>query len=139
IQATGGAVLNGSMTALDTRYIVRPGGLAGLSVAFRVLDGSGYLPFVLLGASASISAASTVTLDGADPAGLVALDARASITVGKTLADVLSPYVALRGFYGPIFWQIRGNDTVGTDRYHYQVAAGFVVSVAQWVDVYLEL
>jgi hypothetical protein len=139
LQVGGGAVLGGTLTTVESRHIVRPGGLAAFSAAFRVLDGRGWTPFIVLGASVAVSAASTIapTVD-ATAAGLTALDVRASVTVGKTFGGAWSPYVAARAFGGPVWWRVNGTDVVGTDRYHYQFAVGLVVAIAGRADLYVE-
>ena len=69
---------------------------------------------------------------------LIAIDIRAGLTVGKTFFEFLSPYVAARLFGGPIFWITEGRVVTGTDAYHYQLAAGVVVTLARRVDIFVE-
>ena len=59
--------------------------------------------------------------------------------VGKTFWKTLSPYVGARVFGGPVFWRFADEDVTGTDRYHYQLAAGLLASLPKGVDVYAEL
>jgi hypothetical protein len=66
-------------------------------------------------------------------------DMRLSVVLGKTFLDALSPYVVVRGFGGPIWWQIEGKDATGTDTYKFQVGAGLSVSLPQRLDAFLEV
>jgi hypothetical protein len=52
---------------------------------------------------------------------------------------VLSPYAAARAFGWPILWHTGGETRLGTDRYHFQIAAGAVVSLPAAVDVFAEI
>lgn len=56
--------------------------------------------------------------------GLLSVDIRGSVTVGKTFKNVFTPYLSARVFGGPIVWWRKGEVAVGTDRYHVQVAIG---------------
>jgi hypothetical protein len=76
--------------------------------------------------------------DGAgDTAPWVALDARLSLTVSRTLWDVVTPYAAVRALGGPILWSNRpaaspeaggARDVVGSDPRHVQLAVGVGVT-----------
>ena len=58
--------------------------------------------------------------------------------MGTTLWDAFSPYVLARIFGGPVFWRYAGQAVTGTDVYHYQFGAGFALSLARTVDVFVE-
>jgi hypothetical protein len=130
----------GGVMAIDggSRHSIGPGWMAFGAVGYRILDGQGAAPFLLMSASLAFSSARTT--DEADPlatAFLTATDLRAGITVGKTFFDVLSPYLSLRAFSGPVYWKVRGESVVGSDRVHYQPAVGALVSAGP-VDAFFE-
>lgn len=56
-------------------------------------------------------------------------DARVGVMAGRRFVQVLRPFVAARGFIGPINWTIDGDKETGTDENYYQVAAGLNVDV----------
>jgi hypothetical protein len=67
-----------------------------------------------------------------------AFDARGGVIVGKTLADHWVPYLAARGFGGPVLWRIAGADVTGNDRYHVTAGAGLTVRLPRSLDVTAE-
>lgn len=140
-----GAGIGGLMTVGLRRFRVQPGWEATLSYSYRLLDGRGKLPFLMLGASGGGSGASTREEVHAGtapvPSGtqaFYAFDVRASVTVGKTFWNTLSPYAVGRAFGGPVLWSYDGKSLVGTDQYHFQVGAGLVTALAQGFDVFVE-
>ncbi len=135
-----GAGTGGSLTAQGSHYGIAPGWLATASYARRLVDGSGSLPFVILGLSFGASGASARRAGPREgESGLLyAFDFRAGLTVGKTFFQVLSPYVAARLFGGPVLWRLDGDIALGTDVNHYQLAAGLVTALPRGVDVFVE-
>jgi hypothetical protein len=117
-----------------------PGWLATLSGSWRVVNGVGSAPFVLLSATLGAAGARTeeVAAGETETAGYTAMDLRLGVAVGKTFFQVLSPYAAARVFGGPIFWRFRGEDRTGTDRHHYQLGLGVAVSLPRRFDVFAE-
>lgn len=74
-------------------------------------------------------------ISGAPRIGLVAFDARGSLTAGRTFGPV-SPYVLARAFGGPVRWRLDAMDITGTDKYHFQLGAGMSALVAsRWTVV----
>jgi hypothetical protein len=140
-----GAGLGGLLTVGPRRFQVLPGWELTLTYSHRFLDGRGNLPFLVLGLSAGGSGASTreeVAMGGVPVTPgteiFYAFDFRAGITIGKTFWDTLSPYAAARAFGGPVLWRYDDKGVNGTDRYHYQVGAGLVMSLARGFDVFVE-
>lgn len=135
-----GAGRGGSLEAGGSHYAIAPGWLATASYARRLVDGSGSLPFVILGLSFGASGASTrpSATPEAESALLYAFDFRGGLTVGKTFFKILSPYAAARLFGGPVLWRFRGEIALGTDVNHYQLAAGLVTALPRGVDVFVE-
>jgi hypothetical protein len=136
-QISAGGVLGGSLELDGRRFSIDAGWVGAVAFAWRLLEGEGYAPFLL--SSLSFSASSARTQDDASGAAarLTALDLRGGLTAGKTFWGVLSPYVSLRVFGGPVFWSYDGEDIAGGDKYHYQPAVGAVVTLGP-VDLYAE-
>jgi hypothetical protein len=137
-----GAIFGGRLEIEGTRHDVKPGWIAAVSSSYRLLDGEGLAPFVLVGFSFGMSRAATteITEDG-NPTPRVALttaDARLSLVVGKTFFDVVAPYIVGRAFGGPVWWSFRGEDLRGGDVHHYQVGAGISARAVAGLDVYVE-
>lgn len=143
VQLAAGGVFGGTLELLGTRHRLGPGWLAAGSFSYTALDGRGDPPFVMLTVSAGASGARTeregVDSGDAESATFTAIDARVGVVVGKTLWNALSPYVGVRAFGGPIFWNALGEDRTGTDQHHYQVAAGLLASLPGAIDLYAEL
>jgi hypothetical protein len=140
-----GAGIGGLLTVGPRRFRVLPGWELTFTYSHRFLDGRGKLPFLVLGLSAGGSGAST--REEIHAAGVpvtpgteifYAFDFRAGITLGKTFWDTLSPYAAARVFGGPVLWRYDDKPVNGSDKWHFQVGAGLVISLAQGFDVFVE-
>ena len=139
-----GAGLGGLITVGDQRIKVEPGWLVTLSYSRRLIDGTGRLPFLVLGVSGGASGAGTqeeLPPPGVMPASanLYAFDIRAGLTVGKTFWNTLSPYAAVRAFGGPVLWSYMGKSVLASDLYHFQVGLGMVSSLPRGVDLFAEV
>ncbi len=124
-----GALLGGRLESSDESVVLGPGGLLSAGAAYALLKQDGAVPFVVLGGSASGSAAS------APGSALISVDLRVSATAGYTLWERLTPYLTARLFGGPVFF--RG--TTGSDAHHYQLGAGLVLLLPGGLDVSAEL
>lgn len=133
-----GVSLYGDLTVNRERYVLEPGPLAVLGVSYRIMPGVGWEPFVMLGLAGSVSTSATESDLTGEEARLTALDARVAVVVGEVFADTFAPYAAIRGFGGPIFWQRGQNDVSGSDKYHYAVGVGALVT-AGWMDAFFEV
>lgn len=145
-----GAGLPGVIVMGGERHTIRTGWLVAASSSWRLLDGRGTLPFFALlsvtlagsgGSTALESApliAQSISADP-EPVPLYAIDARLGLIVGKTFWDVLSPYAAARLFGGPIFWRFQGDDVIGGDKRHIQLAVGLSSSLPAGFDLFAEL
>ena len=120
-----GTTATGNIDVNGVTSTVSPGPLGALTTSFRPLDEGTVAPFVLLSASmaASLSWVASSTL--------AAFDVRLGVAAGKTIADVVTPYVLARAFGGPVFWSIAGASATGTDAYHYQLGGGVSVRVGR--------
>lgn len=137
-----GAGLGGLFSVGLERHKVLPGWLVSGTWSRRLLDGTGRRPFLLVGLALAASGATTrrELADGtyAPTANLYAFDVRASLTVGKTFFDVLSPYASARAFGGPVLWSYQNRTVVGGDKYHFQIAVGLVTALPRGFDVFVD-
>jgi hypothetical protein len=136
-----GAALAGHVETLGTTYEVLPGPALSVAGSYRLVDGRGAAPFVMAGLSLAASALGTREIGSTDTETMYAFDGRLGLTVGKTIAGIVSPYVAARAFGLPVLWNVQGQNVTGTDKYHYQIGAGVAVRlgpadiVAEWVPL----
>src|SRR5690606_16412054 len=75
-----------------------------------------------------VSASSTTARDDGTETDWLALDFRVALTASRTFGDVVTPYVSVRAFGGPVFWRIDGEDVAGSDPRHVQGAVGVSLS-----------
>lgn len=118
-----------------------PGWIASAAATFRVVDERGNVPYVLLTASAGAMHAATrerPTEQSGVRGAYTGVDLRFGVTIGKTFADVVSPYIAARLFGGPVIWSEEGEDRLGSDLYHFQPAFGLSLLLPEKVDVFAE-
>jgi hypothetical protein len=136
-----GAVLGGDMRFQDRRFDLGAGWQAVLGVSVRVLDGDGWWPFVLVTGSFGVGHVLTEEQLPGGQSGLErlwALDGRGGLIVGEVFADVVTPYVAMRGFDLPVFWTLDGQAVLGADTNLYQAALGLMLSPVERADVIVE-
>lgn len=133
-----GPLFEGDLTGATERFTLGPGWIAAGSASYNALTGEGAAPFVILSVTVGASAASSRPSGGGGSGSLVATDARVGVTVGKTLGDVISPYVSIRAFGGPVFWDDGAVETQGSDEHHYQPALGAVLTLPGGVDAFAE-
>ncbi len=126
----------GAIDGAGSRWEVGPGWVASSSLSWRVLEDEGPLPYVVL--SAIVAGAGVSTRRGDDRGQYLGIDFRFGATLGKTFFGWLSPYVALRGFGGPIFWTTADGTEVGTDKYHVQGGLGAVFLLPGRLDLFVE-
>ena len=135
-----GAIADGSLRAAGRTFQIQPGLVTSTVAVYRFVDAKGAIPFVL--GSAAFSALITTTKEDniANPHtdNFTAWDLRLGITAGTTFFKVLSPYITGRVFGGPVYWTYNQQRTTGTDRYHYQVAAGLSAFILKRIELYAE-
>lgn len=137
VQAGLGATLGGRFVFGEERFSFDPGWIASLAVTWKIIGTKRDDAFLI--ASGAIAASGTATRDAAGTTeDMFAFDLRASVIGGKTFFDVLSPYLVVRAFGGPVLWKLRGEDQFGGDKYHFQVGAGLVVALPERFDVFAE-
>jgi hypothetical protein len=101
------------------------------------LEAGGPWPFVALSASLAASGVNT-TGPGGVRAPLTSLDAGLSVSAGKSIAGIVAPYVGAKVFGGPVFWELAGASTTGTDVSHWQVAFGAAANLPFGIDLLVE-
>lgn len=141
LQASAGGIISGALVHGNVVHTMRPGWLYGVAASFRVLDGTGWMPYLIVSGSLSMSGTATSPSDAPQSgfhSSLVSMDVSLIATVGKTFFRVLSPYLVGRVFGGPVFWQRGGDVALGTDAYHYQFGVGISVALLQRFDAFIE-
>jgi hypothetical protein len=128
LELGAGAVLGGTLGGAE----VTAGGAVTLGVSWLALLETARRPFVSVSLTAGASRAR------AADARVTALDVRAGVATGKTLADRVTIYVAARAFGGPVSWRIAGEDVVGSDVHHYALGGGVRVVLPWSLDVFVE-
>jgi hypothetical protein len=145
-----GAGLPGVLVMGGERHRIEAGWLVAVASSWRLADGRGTLPFfALLSFTLAGSGASTrlespplqaaQSRADAEPVPLFAADARLGLIVGKTFFDVLTPYAGVRFFGGPVLWRFHGEDVLGSDTRHIQVALGLSSALPSGFDLFAEV
>lgn len=133
-----GGQIDGLRDAPDDTWEIRPGVVWSLTVARRYFGTKPEIPFLLVVGTFSGSSTSTRRESDGARAGLHALDIKADVSVGWTIGEAFSPYLAVRGFGGPIFWKAEDERIIGGDLYHVSLAAGFNLSIIDRVSAYFD-
>ena len=104
------------------------------------MQADGFVPFVDVSLTLAMSASSTGILDAVDSGthAMIATDARLGVRVGWEIVERFLPYVAGRGFGGPVLWHLDGKDVTGSDVRHYQVAAGLAVLLPGAASLFID-
>ncbi len=137
LQGGAGATLGGRFVYDGAHFSLDPGWIASFAATWKIVGDKRGDAFLLAGGAAAVSGGAT--RDAADHTEeMYAVDLRVSVMAGKTFFDVLSPYVVLRAFGGPLLWRYRGEDRVAGDQYHFQVGAGLLVALPEHFDVFAE-
>jgi hypothetical protein len=137
LQASLGATLGGALMYDRERYSFDPGWLASASVSWKMVGEKRNDSFLLVGLAFAASGGPTKDVKGIAES-MYAADFRISLIGGKTFYDVLSPYLVVRAFGGPILWEHKGEPLIGGDKYHFQVGAGVVAALPGHFDVFAE-
>jgi hypothetical protein len=121
----GGALIMGTLGGVPTT----PGAVGSLGLSVLVLEQGTWSPFLQVSGSLAVS-----TMRAAD-LNYVAIDFRAGLACGWTLWERFTPYAVARAFGGPVFY----GSAIGTDAYHVQLGAGFVVGLPAGFDLSAEI
>jgi hypothetical protein len=123
-----GSVLGGTLAPGDELYFIDQGVVGSVAFSRTFLQGGGGVPFLSVAGSATVSYQTT----RAGP--YIGTDIRAAGTLGWTLWDRFSPYLAVRAFGGIAFWRQK----MYSDLWHFQVGAGFVLGLPGGFDLNAE-
>jgi hypothetical protein len=139
-QVSAGSVVAGSFTGALGDYDLKPGFLASASVGYTFLDGNGPRPYLALSGSIGFSLVPTRSRTSpSDHPDLTALDARASVVLGKRLFDVWLPYVGAAVFGGPVRFAPAGQSRTGSDVHHYRLTVGSSLSLPAHLEAFVEV
>jgi hypothetical protein len=119
-------------------YEIRPGVVWGLTIARRFFGTKPTMPYLLVIGTFSGSSTSTRRESDGERAGLHAFDAKADLSMGWTLGEAFSPYVAVRAFGGPVLWKQDDQLRLAGDLYHVSLACGFNLSIANRVSAFFD-
>ena len=136
-----GGQIDGLRGAPNETWTIQPGVIWSLTIARRYFGTKPQIPFLLVVGTFSGSSTSTRRMSDGARVGLHAIDFKADVSVGWTLGDAWSPYLAVRGFGGPIFWKQNADLDkliIGGDLYHVSLAAGFNLSLVNRVSLYFD-
>jgi hypothetical protein len=138
LSVVAGGVLAGELDDGTRQHELGPGLATALGASYRLVDGRGAMPLVLLTGTFSFTHAGTRS-GGREAPTFTAFDGRIGAVVGKTIADVVTPYAVGRVFGGPIFWRFNDEAVTGTDLYKYQAGAGVTMSLfRRQIDMFVE-
>ena len=136
--ASVGALMGGRLAHADQQWTIEPGVVWSLTAGRRFFGQRPAIPFLLV--IGTFSGSSTRTRHGGsgETTPLHAFDGKLDLSVGWTLGEAFSPYLAVRGFGGPVLWRIDGERVLGGDVYHVSLAVGFNLSLANRVALYFD-
>jgi hypothetical protein len=152
LQIGAGGIVRGELVHGAATDTLGPGLAVASGLAWRVVEPREALPFVQLTGTLGVTHALTRTddrgtrTDGSTSPGaraetstFTAFDVRLGAIVGKTFADLVTPYVTARAFGGPILWRFDGASVTGTDLYKYQLGGGLSLALAKGrLDLFAE-
>jgi hypothetical protein len=139
--ASLGAVMGGRIDGLGSsseQWTIDPGVVWSLTAGRRFFGQRPAVPFLLVLGTFSGSSTRTRRVFDGELVPLHAFDGKLDLTVGWTIGESFSPYLAVRGFGGPVLWQIEGERAIGGDLYHVSLALGFNLSLANRVALYFD-
>ncbi len=123
-----GMVLDGKLAPVGhTIQNILPGGLFAVGVEYLWQQGDGYKPFIDFSTFISASSATVEDLITEETTNYFSSDLRVGGRASWIIKDRVFPYLTVRVFGGPVSWKLAGEDVVGTDIHHYQIALGTAV------------
>ena len=132
-----GAIVAGDVDFGATGDVGR--GIAGsISINYLPVFETDTRPFVSLSATVGAATARPVGDDDLRHR-WTAVDVRIGAMIGKTLWQRIVPFVAARGFGGPVRWTLGGEKVTGSDAHHYSVGGGALYQVPGSFSVFVEL
>ncbi len=128
-QLSVGSILAGQLDTAGVKYDVHPGFVTSLSLSQNWLGDR--KTFLVTTFTAGVSTTTTDSPSGSD-ARLTATDFRGSLVLGYTFAEMVSPFLLVRGFGGPVRWDPNGSTVTGGDQDHYAFGAGVILRKDDW-------
>ena len=120
-----GVILNGELKSeTDPYYDIKPGGFASIVFEYSALTGKKFKPYIDCSLVLGGSMAETENTDDKSKIDYMSSDARLGVRSSWNINNRVFPFAAIRAFGGPVMWEIKGEDVIGSDIYHYQVAIG---------------
>ncbi len=136
--ASIGGLLGGDIVQGQSQWTIEPGVVWSLTAGRRFFGQRPAVPFLLVLGTFSGSSTRTRARETGETTPLHAIDGRIDLSVGWTLGEAFSPYLAVRGFGGPVFWRIADERAIGGDLYHVSLALGFNLNLANRVGLYFD-
>jgi hypothetical protein len=133
VQAGAGALLGSSIDPGDGTLDLRTGLVVQAAATWRALEGYDEEPWVAV--TFGFTHLRVSSDDGQDYRGT---DLSLGIAVGRSFAEVVAPYAAVKIFSGPVTWR-HGERLRGNDAKKWQAAVGLVAAVSSGVDLQLEV
>ncbi len=136
VRTTLGVVLDGALEGQGLRYDIGPGIIGAVGASKKWVFGRWFLSGT---AGAGVTRATTTLSTGGTTEILTGFDAiRAGVMLGRTFGNA-SPYVAARGFVGPVLWRLETVDVRGIDKRKYQFGGGVNVTTPSGVSLLIDL
>ncbi|MBD3224350.1 MAG: hypothetical protein GF313_06440 [Caldithrix sp.] len=133
-----GMVVDGKLkTGIYGTHEVQPGAMLAVGAEYLAVKGDGYRPFIDVSAAFSTSLMQTVHPLTDDQTRYWASDLRFGVRSLWNVNNTLYPFAAVSVFGGPVSWKMNGQDVIGSDVHHYQVAVGGSVQI-EAIGVYVE-
>jgi hypothetical protein len=130
---TAGAIVAGSIDGRGDRG----GGTIGASGSYLAVNEKRTRPFVGISATFGTALIRGIADDGSRRS-WSAWDFRGGVIAGKTFGRFV-PYLAARGFGGPVYWYRDGASVTGSDRYHVTAGLGLIVRLPARLDATVEV
>jgi len=133
-----GVIFDGRLRpAIGRSQNVTPGGLIAIGIEYLVIAGEGYTPYVDISLFLSGSTAESEDPITKNRARYTSSDLRLGGRASWNIKNRVFPYLSTRLFGGPVYWVLNGEDVIGTDINHYQIATGAAVqfnTVATFIE-----
>jgi len=120
-----GIVLDGTLNPKNSnKFEVERGWMVSVGTEYLAYMGEDFKPTIDYSLFISTSASEIKDSITKQKTDYNSYDLRLGGRASWNLDDKLFPYVAARLFGGPVYWELNGEDVLGQDIHHYQVAFG---------------
>lgn len=125
LRAGAGVILEGELTPKKShKYEIDSGWMVSVGAEYLGYIGEDFIPTIDYSLFISTSASKIKDSVTDQESDYNSFDLRLGTRASWNLDDKLFPYVAARLFGGPVNWELNGEDVLGSDIHHYQVALG---------------